>query len=322
MTSGKPRRTSIPDYWSQVAKSICGRVQFLTTVCDHSGTRGANDEAWFLSLLRDLLPNRYGVVTGFVVNSHRDGTKEESISNQCDILIVDNEYNAALCVEESFGIYPVEMVLAHIEVTRSLTNEKLKDDLAKIARTRKLADTKAYRGSLPWDEPTSFSERRSAAETFPPRGYIVGFRSTFDDSTLQSEVEAIGGRYRPNLIFSFDHGEKSQAPTPSLFCRNIPTSRFHKTEDSPLLKFLTALRQHLDTFPRLEIDLNAYLKQGDVPYVESPLYRPSASTTAKDAEDAAPLMAMTADASGGGSLPIEVTKAAFQNKVYNLAMMV
>jgi hypothetical protein len=84
----------------------------MTPVIVHCGEMGDNDHGWFSEVLRQYLPHKYGVSTGFVVNCDSDKgsadffragekprTQAPHISAQMDILLLEVLHNVPFCVE-------------------------------------------------------------------------------------------------------------------------------------------------------------------------------------------------------------------------------
>ncbi len=86
---------------------------------------GDYTEQRFRSLLSSLLPQRFGVTTGHIMNS------EKKISPQCDIIIVDKMVVHTLLPFDSkdifFDIVPMESVVAIFEVKSKLNDQKAKE---------------------------------------------------------------------------------------------------------------------------------------------------------------------------------------------------
>src|SRR5437870_11243278 len=110
----KLRRTDLPTYFRGLSDRLENQAKAMTPVIVHSGEMGDNDHHWFADLLRQYLPLRYGVDTGFVVNCDSDKgsadffkadgksrVQDPYISNQMDILLLDVMHNAPFCSERS-----------------------------------------------------------------------------------------------------------------------------------------------------------------------------------------------------------------------------
>jgi hypothetical protein len=99
--------------------------------------RGTGREEALRRFLRDHLPKRYGVDSGFVVNSH--GMQ----SNQTDIVI----YDALSCpvfsmeTDKTRNAFPIEGIYGTIGVKSTLTPKAFKEEIANSIAIREVADS-------------------------------------------------------------------------------------------------------------------------------------------------------------------------------------
>lgn len=228
------QRTTIPEYFSAISERLQRQAQSMTPIITHHGEKGDNDHAWFTDLVRQYIPSRFGVDTGFVVNVNSD------IGPQSDILILDTHNNTPLCSEKVFRVCPIEMVLGLIEFTRNLTKKKLIQELGKIATVRALARTKCYRKGF-----------QNGAEWLRPRSYIVGLKSDITIEHIQEEVNKIDDNDRPNGILLINDD--------TLYLRHPKTLTFTKYNKDSLFHFLAILRDQISTFPTGLVDLGKYV---------------------------------------------------------------
>lgn len=98
----------------------------------HPPSAGDNREDIVEKFLKQHLPKRFGVSTGFVF-SH-DGKR----SKQADLLVVDDQNNAPLYPDDRNQLWPVEAVYALIEVKTQLNRRDLEDAIAKGRRFKSL----------------------------------------------------------------------------------------------------------------------------------------------------------------------------------------
>ena len=128
------------------------------------------------------------------------------------------------------------MVLGTIEVTRSLTTAKLDDDLAKIARVRKLAETRKF---------AHFDHENP--ENRPLFGYLVAFDSNVTENTLRKKVEAIPPEQRPHAVLVLNQAMYAWMDTA------------YRLEEDSLFKFLAYVRHTLEAQPLGSVDLYGYI---------------------------------------------------------------
>jgi hypothetical protein len=107
------------------------------TVAEHPGTLGDATELDWAGMLRDLLPQRYGVSRAFVVDTtqHR--------SEQLDIVIHDRHFSPLLFEVGGARFIPAESVYAVFEVKQQINKEQVEYTGRKIASVRRLTRTSA-----------------------------------------------------------------------------------------------------------------------------------------------------------------------------------
>lgn len=110
------------------------------------------------NVLQRILPKRFSLGTGFVINS------AGKISAQTDIVIYDNFYNSPLLSEFGAHLFPVECVYATIEVKSVLTIAELRKTLADVMLLREVGKEKHY-----------VINGESKTGSTPPRSYVVSF---------------------------------------------------------------------------------------------------------------------------------------------------
>jgi hypothetical protein len=135
--------------------------QNLNALVSHHGELGRITEEIIKGALERLLPKRYSIGTGIIINSNGDS------SAQTDIVIYDEFYNRPLLSEYGVHVFPVECVYATIEVKSTLDSDSLKKSVADIMRVRKIGSAKQY----------VVNEGPVTIKT-PPRSYIVGFKQS------------------------------------------------------------------------------------------------------------------------------------------------
>ncbi|MBL7150983.1 MAG: hypothetical protein ISS32_00090 [Candidatus Omnitrophica bacterium] len=113
-------------------KQLALDIDVIRLAIQHKAVKGSEAESAFKRLLRKHLPQRYNLLSGFVVNADR-------ISRQHDIIVYDDFMNAPMFLGDSSGLFLGGSVYGVVEVTIArLNTAKLKDDLGKIAQLRKI----------------------------------------------------------------------------------------------------------------------------------------------------------------------------------------
>src|SRR5918998_5104088 len=94
----------------------------------HPGEFGGLRESLLRDLLKNFLPEEYGVSQGFVISP--DG----EISNQCDVIVYSRRYTPLIRTPEHQRFFPVESVVAVGEVKSIVDSNTLRDALIKLVR--------------------------------------------------------------------------------------------------------------------------------------------------------------------------------------------
>jgi hypothetical protein len=103
----------------------------------HKGKTGEASETLWINLLREYLPNRYKIETGFVVDS------KGCVSDQIDIIIFDYQYTPFVLHRDNQVIVPAEGVYAVFEVKQEISKEHLVYASEKASSVRGLHRTSA-----------------------------------------------------------------------------------------------------------------------------------------------------------------------------------
>lgn len=103
---------------SRVAAAI-GAAKEVATLT-HTGVKGTIREILVRDLFRPLLPSDFGVGTGQIA------TAKNELSPQQDVVIYDRRILPPILFEKTVGIFPVESILATIEVKTKLTATELR----------------------------------------------------------------------------------------------------------------------------------------------------------------------------------------------------
>lgn len=121
--------------FQSVSKQIKLDYDELASHIPHMGERGEGREQVVIKLLREYLPERFGVNSGFVVDINGN------VSNQADIIIYDKFVAPKFKVTSDKYLYPCESVVAVGEVKSFLNKNELLDALNKLKRVRELDRT-------------------------------------------------------------------------------------------------------------------------------------------------------------------------------------
>lgn len=110
--------------------------RFDDILVEHNFDYGDEFEITLCEVLREFLPNKYGICRGFVVIS--DGSKEGD-----DIIIFDQERFPTLRLlrRDAFKIkeqIPIEAVYAYVEAKHSLTSDAFTKAVSQIIKVKQL----------------------------------------------------------------------------------------------------------------------------------------------------------------------------------------
>lgn len=118
----------------QLMLSALGVMPRLTS---HPGTKGGATEGQWRNMLRDFLPERYGVGEAFIIDSLGNQ------SQQIDLAIFDRQYSPLIFEDDGINFIPVESVYAVCEVKQQMNRVNLDYAREKIASVRALHRTSA-----------------------------------------------------------------------------------------------------------------------------------------------------------------------------------
>ena len=104
---------------------------------DHPGTKGDATEEQWVSVLREFLPQRYGVGPIFAIDSLGQQ------SGQIDIAIFDRQYSPLFFEQGDVRFVPVESLSAVCELKPRMNKENLDYARDKVASVRRLHRTSA-----------------------------------------------------------------------------------------------------------------------------------------------------------------------------------
>ena len=105
----------VDSLFSQTEKFMFGEFDGWERDLPHQGEKGGLRERRVAEFLSRILPRKYGIGTGHIV----DG--KGMISCQTDIVIYDAVDGIALPIDKYYSVFPVECVYAAIEVKSKLT---------------------------------------------------------------------------------------------------------------------------------------------------------------------------------------------------------
>ncbi|WP_225623906.1 DUF6602 domain-containing protein [Rhodococcus rhodochrous] len=99
---------------------------------DHQGEMGRENELSLARILEKLVPPKYGIGSGLLIDSRGNYSK------QIDIVVYDNSEEPALMAQTNQVLFPVENVRLCIEVKTTADKAEIEDAGAKMSSVRRL----------------------------------------------------------------------------------------------------------------------------------------------------------------------------------------
>jgi hypothetical protein len=120
------------EYWKLRMVSATARLQAAQQIIRHNPTRGSAAESALRTLLREFLPLRCGIGSGFLLDPN--GTQ----SQQLDIIVFDQLDSAPLYRDGDLVIVSPKSAYLVLEVKSILNREDLKDAVENVASAKRL----------------------------------------------------------------------------------------------------------------------------------------------------------------------------------------
>lgn len=196
------------DYFDRCERSLRERAK-SAGIHDHKTLIGTVREKLFSEQLRAILPPSVTIGSGEVI-AH-DGKK----SKQQDVVIFDSRY-PRIESAEGVSLFPIEGVIATIEIKSKLTRESLRDSLENSLTMLEL-EQKLHSGNVN-NEITrlaphvggELAARQSIFALLAPRTYVYALSGQLDPSFLREELyewmrpvqksDSVEARLPPSLI--------------------------------------------------------------------------------------------------------------------------
>lgn len=104
---------------------------------DHNGLKGTCREEDLISVIRDCIPECYGMRSGQIFSN------DDKMSKQIDVVIYDNVFSNFFKKDSSAYLFPCESVYGSIEVKTMLDEKSFKEAIENIKSVRELKREKA-----------------------------------------------------------------------------------------------------------------------------------------------------------------------------------
>ncbi|HOB74124.1 MAG TPA: hypothetical protein PKG54_06325 [Phycisphaerae bacterium] len=125
----KPKAVAPPrfdDYWQLRMEGATSRLKAAQKIVSHTGTRGSLAEALLRELIREFLPQRWGVGTGFIMSADRQR------SNQVDVLIYDQFAASPIYRDGELVILSPKAAKVAVEVKSYLNKDEIEKAMNNI----------------------------------------------------------------------------------------------------------------------------------------------------------------------------------------------
>jgi hypothetical protein len=192
-------------------------AETYSNLTDHKPEKGRLNESHLAKCIREYLPTKMGIGTGFIEScgGHQ--------SRQQDIIIYDAFNNVPLYSSDSWAVYPIEMVYATIEVKTTLTKSELTDIFKKCGsyvfqenndETRREINTKSipqmviqdkkwyllkanlHVGQTDQQIPFTLGAYIPKPEIVPPRFYIFAYKTSYKKlDSLREDLKKLSVKY-------------------------------------------------------------------------------------------------------------------------------
>lgn len=162
----------VEDYWSGVLRRLQSEVEVFNELITHAGERGKENELSFARILGGLVPSRYGVGTGLLIDSN------DNYSRQTDIVIYNQADEPAILAQTSQVLFPIECTRACLEVKTSVGPDEIKDAGKKRASVAALNSHNPHK----------------------PIYALIGYNAKNHPDTLARELRSMGEDTRPDLV--------------------------------------------------------------------------------------------------------------------------
>lgn len=267
MPPSKPTYISLSEYWQGIATALDVRLKASKEYLQHP-TVGFSAEAYFRDLLRQYLPTRYAVESGFVMDA--SGAR----SGHIDVIIADTFHIPPLCSEPNYKVFAAESVCAVIEITtgpmgRIKKTPKLEVDVDTLAQVRRIAETRKYSEIQPVQKngkieylPIQFTVKGSPRCFLITSGDEWKSAKTYEQNLIEAlrRSKAKGNPSWINGALSMQHG----------LLRFTPFKEYETewVSENSLLSFLFFVNQAVSEFPTFKIDIQRYVKY--LPSIKNP----------------------------------------------------
>ncbi len=161
-------------YYLGVLKRLRAEVDLLNQIIPHAVTKGSENEESLKNVIKNFIPHKYSIGSGIVIDSF--GNK----SKQIDLIVYDSHIYPNLFSQSSTTLFPVETVIACIEVKTLLNGTNLKEEV--FENTKSIRQLKHYVDQITINKPDADNPVHCVTyQTMPPLSVLFAFRVDSQD---------------------------------------------------------------------------------------------------------------------------------------------
>ncbi len=179
----------VEEYWAGVLSRLQAEVQVFARLVQHRGEQGRESEVALARLLGSFVPQRFGIGTGLLIDA------EDHSSRQMDLVVFEQSDEPAVLAQTTQLLYPVEAVVACIEVKTTIRNEAIEDCARKKASITAL-------------EP----RRRHPDGSRHPLFFVLGYSASPLPATVYETLKGLPTAGRPDVIAVLEPGLLAGSP--------------------------------------------------------------------------------------------------------------
>lgn len=170
----------VEEYWDGVLKRLQAEVDVFSRLVQHQGERGRENELAFTRLLEGLVPRRYGLGSGLLIDA------DDNCSKQMDIVVYDQSGEPTVLAQTTQLLFPIEQVRAAVEVKTTLTAKEVRDCGLKRESVSRLT-THASSGK-------------------PPLFIVLAYNADSSAQTVAANFADLPASQRPDLVCLLEPG--------------------------------------------------------------------------------------------------------------------
>jgi hypothetical protein len=175
--------TVLEEYWNGVLRRLQAEVDDFNRLIGHHGERGRENELALARILQPLIPARYAVGTGLVIDSF------DAASKQCDVVLFEQADQPRLLAQTTQLLHPLETVRAVIEIKTTLDKGEIADAAAKKRSIDALRPVQSHRNG-----------------STHPLFMLFAYAADTSPSTVAANLLELPPEQRPNLACLIDPG--------------------------------------------------------------------------------------------------------------------